>query len=55
MESVEDEWERELESEEDLDLLFVTYDPRVVKLNVLEELVRSHQFSVEVKQERKNE
>ena len=46
--SVEDEWERELESEEDLDLLFVTYDARRIKVDALLDKIREFGFEVKV-------
>ena len=46
--SVEDEWERELESEEDLDLLFVTYDARRITVDAVLERIRELGFEVKV-------
>lgn len=51
MESVEDEWEREMDSDEDLDLLFVKYNPDGVTIEKLKEVVVLHEFQVEVKVE----
>jgi hypothetical protein len=51
VESVEDEWERELESEEDLDLLFVTYQTDRITVDKLLETIQAHEFQVEVKDE----
>jgi hypothetical protein len=48
---VEDEWEREIESDEDLDLLFVTYRSEKVKMDQLEKTIEEHGFAVEVKEE----
>jgi hypothetical protein len=48
---VEDEWEREMESEEDLDLLFVSFKPQQVSLDLMLETIRGHGFEVEVKSE----
>lgn len=42
--SVEDEWERELESEEDLDLLFVSCDFGKVTLEQLQATIKEHGF-----------
>lgn len=50
MASVEDEWERELESEEDLDLLFVTYRPDQITLDELSRTIRDQGFTAEVKE-----
>ena len=47
--SVEDEWERELESEEDLDLLFVTYETENVTVSKMIETIQQHEFEVQVK------
>lgn len=49
MTSVEDEWERELESEEDLDLLFVTYEPAKVSVEKIKHTMKAHGFDAEVK------
>ena len=46
---VEDEWERELEADQDLDLLFVTYDDSQVSLDTIKETIREHGFEPEVK------
>jgi hypothetical protein len=51
VESVEDEWERELESEQDLDLLFVTYETRRITIAKMLEMIHKHEFEVEVKDE----
>ena len=48
--SVEDEWEREIESEEDLDLLFLSYRPAEVTMDELIETIGSHGFTAEVKE-----
>lgn len=47
--SVEDEWEREMESEKDLDLLFVTYDGQRVTVTEMLETIGKHQFEAEVR------
>ena len=47
METVEDEWERELEAEEDLDLLFVTYDAN--RLTVEQLLAKIEELGFEAK------
>lgn len=49
MASVEDEWERELESDEDLDLLFVTYDPSEVSLEKMKNTIKAYGFEAEVR------
>ena len=50
MRSVEDEWERELESDEDLDLLFVAYDPQQVTIETIIATIEEQGFSAEVKE-----
>ena len=49
MQLVEDEWERQLESDEDLDLLFVTYDPTRVTVEKMRETISAYEFKVEVR------
>ena len=49
---MEDEWERQLESDEDLDLLFVTYDPPRLALADLLAAIKEQGFTVEVRDER---
>jgi copper chaperone CopZ len=49
VESVEDEWERGLESDQDLDLLFVTYDPDKITLPQLMKKIEEHGFVGKVK------
>jgi hypothetical protein len=46
---VEDEWERELESDEDLDLLFVTFDEKQTTVDELLETIRELGFDATVK------
>lgn len=46
---MEDEWERELESEEDLDLLFIRFAPGQVTAEELEAAVKSHGFTVDLR------
>lgn len=48
--SVEDEWEREIESDEDLDLLFITYQPQQVTIDELKQKIGEHGFTAELKQ-----
>ncbi len=48
---MEDEWEREIESDEDLDLLFVAFRPSVVSLGRLKETIAEHGFEAKVKPE----
>jgi hypothetical protein len=48
---VEDEWEREIEADEDLDLLFIKYRPDKITVEQLEQTIKEHGFSVEVKEE----
>lgn len=50
MESVEDEWERKIESDEDLDLLFVAYDSQQITVEKLIEMIFDHGFKAEVKE-----
>ena len=51
MVSVEDEWERYPDSTEDLDLLFVTFDPRKIGIEKLQETITNtdHKFDVEIR------
>ena len=46
---MEDEWERELESEDDLDLLFVTYNTKQITIEQLIATIAEHGFAAEVK------
>jgi hypothetical protein len=48
---VEDEWEREIESEEDLDLLFVRYRPKDITIDELKKTISEHGFTAEVNEE----
>ena len=48
---MEDEWERELESEQDLDLLFVTYETDRITVDKMFETIQQHEFEVELKDE----
>ena len=53
MESVEDEWERGLESDLDLDLLFVTFDPMQIDVATMQDTIRTtteHSFEAKVQQ-----
>jgi copper chaperone CopZ len=49
--SVEDEWDRQIESEEDLDLLFVSYRPSDITIDQLMKTISEHGFTAEVKEE----
>ena len=49
MELVEDEWERELEAEEDLDLLFVTYNANRITVEQLLAKIEEFDFAAEVR------
>jgi hypothetical protein len=46
---VEDEWEREIESDEDLDLLFVKYDSEQITIEKLLKTITAFGFKAEVK------
>ena len=48
---MEDEWERELESEQDLDLLFVTYKTGLITVDEMIKTIQKHEFEVQVKDE----
>ena len=48
MESVEDEWERELESVDDLDLLFVKFDSERTTIDALIEKIGEFEFDAKV-------
>ena len=50
MASVEDEWERQIESEEDLDLLFVSYRPQEITIDELITTISDQGFTAEVKE-----
>ena len=47
---VEDEWEREIESDEDLDLLFVKYDSEQITIEKLLKTITEFGFKTEVKE-----
>ena len=47
---MEDEWERELEAEEDLDLLFVKYDAKQISIDSLKATIAKHGFQAELKE-----
>jgi copper chaperone CopZ len=49
VELVEDEWQREIESDEDLDLLFVTFNPEQVTIEKLLMAIAEHGFKAKVK------
>jgi hypothetical protein len=49
--SVEDEWERQIESDEDLDLLFVSYRPSEITIDQLMKTISEQGFTAEVKEE----
>ena len=46
---VEDEWEREIESDVDLDLLFVKYDSEQITIEKLLRTITALGFKAEVK------
>jgi hypothetical protein len=48
---VEDEWDRDPNVEDTNDLLFVTYDPRVVTPNAMLDLIRKEEFEGVVRSE----
>ena len=48
---MQDEWERELEAEEDLDLLFVTYNTKQITIEELIAIIAVHGFQAQVKEE----
>ena len=47
---VEDEWEREIESDEDLDLLFVKYDSEQITIEKLLKTITAFGFKAAVKE-----
>jgi len=47
---VEDEWTRELETVEDLDLLFVTYDPQEITVEKMLGIIKNFKYDPIVKQ-----
>ena len=47
---MEDEWERELEAEEDLDLLFVKFDSKQITIEKLIAAIAEHGFEAELKE-----
>ena len=49
VEQVEDEWDREIEAAEPLDLLYVTYDAQVITIGVILEAVGKEGFAAEVR------
>ena len=48
---MEDEWERELESNEDLDVLFVTYNTKQIAIEKLVATIAEHGFEAQVQEE----
>ena len=52
--SVEDEWKRFPESTKNLDLLFVTFDPRKISIKALKETITKHKFKAEIRDEAKD-
>ena len=48
---MEDEWEREIESDEDLDLLFIKYQPDKITIEQLQQTIQEHGFEAEVTEE----
>ena len=51
METIDDEWDRKIESLEPLDLLYITYDAEQVTVEKMMEIVQEHEFKAEVKTE----
>ena len=47
---VEDEWTREIETMEDLDLLFVTYDPQKITVEKMLQTIKNSEYDPIVKQ-----
>ena len=47
---MEDEWEREMEADDDLDLLFIKYRPDRISAEQLQQTIKEHGFSAEVKE-----
>ena len=54
MVSVEDEWERYPQSTENLDLLFVTYDPKKIGIAELKDTITKRDFVVKIRDDAKN-
>ena len=48
---MEDEWQREIESDTDLDLLFITFHQQHTTLAKLLETIQEHGFRAEVEDE----
>lgn len=48
---VEDEWERELEADDDLDLLFVKYNPQQVTVEQMQDTIAGFDFEAEIRKE----
>ena len=48
---MEDEWQREIESDTDLDLLFITFSRQQTSVDKLLEEIQQHGFSAEVEDE----
>lgn len=48
---MEDEWVRDPDAEEDLDVLYVTYDSARITIDELKAAIAAHDFEAEVKQE----
>ena len=53
MVSVEDEWKRFPDSTEDLDLLFVTFDPQKIGIEKLKETIADRDFTAEIRDDAK--
>ena len=47
---IEDEWTREIETMEDLDLLFVTYDPQKITVEKMLQTIKNSEYDPIVKQ-----
>ena len=52
MQSVEDEWERELESEESLNLLFVSYNNEDISIERMLQTIKGLGFEATVKDQK---
>ena len=48
---MEDEWEREIESDVDLDLLFVKFDTKQITIEQLKAAIAEHGFEAQVKEQ----
>ena len=46
---IEDEWDRELDADEPMDLFFVEYDPSQVTVEKMREMIEEHGFNAVTK------